>query len=113
MATPATCQDSQDLTREVAERDAYGMDVDYELLTLRPQPNEEMLQIMQQMQQQLREQESCYQAMMSTQSTQINDLKQRIQTSNGHPQNQQNPPSMDDLMRWVQLNMNLIEKEEE
>ena len=36
-----------------------------------------------------------------------------VQINNSHPQHQQNPPYMDDLMRWVQLNMNLIEKEEE
>ena len=85
MATPATHWDSQELAREAADRDMYGMDVDYELPTLRPQPNENMLQIMQQMQQQLREQESCYQAMMSTQSTQINELRQRMQTGDGQP----------------------------
>ena len=104
MATPATRRDSHELAEEAAERDAYGMDVDYESPTPRSQPNEELLQTMQQMQ-----------AIMKTQSDQINDLKQRIQTSNGRPQNQQNPPSMDDLMRWVQSNTthDPIEKEEE
>ena len=43
MATPATCRDSQNLAKEATERDAYGMDVDYELPTPRPQQNEEML----------------------------------------------------------------------
>ena len=69
MATPATHWDSQELAKEAADRDMYGMDVDYESPTPRPQPNEDMLQIMQQMQQQLREQESHYQVMMSTQNT--------------------------------------------
>ena len=122
MATPATRWDSQELAKEAANRDIYGMDVDYELPTLRPQLNEEILQIMQQMQQQLREQESCHQAMMCTQSTQIDELKQRMQTGDGQPQNQHNQPppphnasnsSIDDLMRWVQSNTNPIEKEEE
>ena len=122
MATPATRWDSQELAKEAANRDIYGMDVDYESPTPRPQLNEEMLQIMQQMQQQLREQESCHQAMMCTQSTQIDELKQRMQTGDGQPQNQHNQPppphnasnlSIDDLMRWVQSNTNLIEKEEE
>ena len=122
MATPATRQDSQELAKEAADRDIYGMDVDYESPTPRPQLNEEMLQIMQQMQQQLREQESRHQAMMRTQSAQIDELKQRMQTGDGQPQNQHNQPppphnasnlSIDDLMRWVQSNTNLIEKEEE
>ena len=45
MATPATCWDSQELAKEAADRDMYGMDVDYESPTPRPQPqqNEEML----------------------------------------------------------------------
>ena len=77
MATPATRQDSQELAKEAADRDIYGMDVDYESPTPRPQLNEEMLQIMQQMQQQLREQESRHQAMMRTQSAQIDELKQK------------------------------------
>ena len=51
MATPATHWDSQELAREAADRDMYGMDVDYESPTPRPQPNEDMLQIIQQMQQ--------------------------------------------------------------
>ena len=51
MATPATRRDSQELAKEAADRDMYGMDVDYESPTPRPQPNEDMLQIIQQMQQ--------------------------------------------------------------
>ena len=121
MATPATRRDSQELAKEAADRDIYGMDVDYESPTPRPQLNEEMLQIMQQMQQQLREQESRHQAMMRTQSAQIDELKQRMQTGDGQPQNQHNQPpphnasnsSIDDLMRWVQSNTNLIKNEEE
>ena len=75
MATPATRRDSQDLAREAAERDAYGMDVDYESPTPRPQQHEELLQMMhqmqQQMQKQLSEQESCYQ-------TRIIELEQKV-----------------------------------
>ena len=51
MATSATRRDSQELAMEAAERNVYGMDVDYELPTPRPQQNEEVLQILQQMQQ--------------------------------------------------------------
>lgn len=78
------------------------MDVDYESPTPRPQSNEELVQAMQQMQ-----------SIVKSQSDQINDLKQMVQTNNGRPQHQQNPSYMDDLMKWVQSNMNLIEKEEE
>ena len=102
MATPATRRDSHELAEEAAERDAYGMDVDYESPTPRPQSNEELVQAMQQMQ-----------SIVKSQSDQINDLKQMVQTNNSRPQHQQNPPYMDDLMRWVQSNTNPIEKEEE
>ena len=47
MVMLATYWDSQDLVREAAERDMYGMDVDYELPTPRPQQNEKILQIIQ------------------------------------------------------------------
>ena len=99
MVTLATCQDSHELAEEAAERDAYRMDVDHESPTPRPQSNEEWVQALQQI--------------VKSQNDQINDLKQMVQTNNSCPQHQQNPPYMDDLMRWVQLNMNLIEKEEE
>ena len=122
MATPATRRDSQELAKEAADRDMYGMDVDYESPTPRPQPNEDMLQIMQQMQQQLREQESRYQVMMSTQNARINELQQRMQTGDGQPQNQHNQPpphnasnsSIDDLVKWFKSNSthDPVEKEE-
>ena len=99
MATPATRRDSHELAEEAAERDAYGMDVDHESPTPRPQSNEEWVQALQQI--------------VKSQNDQINDLKQMVQTNNSRPQHQQNPPYMDDLMRWVQSNTNPIEKEEE
>ena len=36
MMTPATHWDSQELARDVADRDVYGMDVDYELPLTNP-----------------------------------------------------------------------------
>ena len=48
MATPATRRDSHELAEEAAERDAYGMDVDHESPTPRPQSNEEWVQALQQ-----------------------------------------------------------------
>ena len=60
---------------EAAERNVYGMDVDYELPTPRPQQNEEVLQILQQMQQkmqqQLSERESHYQAKIAALEQQV------------------------------------------
>ena len=74
MATPATRRDSCALAEEAAERDAYGMDVDYESPTPRPQLNEEWVQALQQI--------------VKSQNDQINDLKQMVQTNNSHPQHQ-------------------------
>ena len=105
----ATHQNSQDLAREAAERDVYGIDVDYESPTPRPQQNEEMLQIMQQMQQQLNEQESHYQA-------KIAELEQQVQGSNKNqqPSNASSDLSIADLVKWFKSNSthDPVEKEE-
>ena len=109
MATPATRRDSCALAEEAAERDAYGMDVDYESPTPRPQQNEEMLQIMQQMQQQLNEQESRYQA-------KIAELEQQVRGSNNNqqPSNASSDLSIADLVKWFKSNSthDPVEKEE-
>lgn len=113
MATPATRRDSQDLAREAAERDAYGMDVDYESPTPRPQQHEELLQMMhqmqQQMQKQLSEQESRYQ-------TRIIELEQKVRGGGQgqRPPHETSDSSIADLVKWFKSNSthDPVEKEE-
>ena len=98
---------------EAAERNVYGMDVDYELPTPRPQQNEEVLQILQQMQQkmqqQLSERESHYQAKIAA-------LEQQVRGSGRgqQPPHESSNSSIADLVKWFKSNSThfLVEKEE-